>query len=233
VYEYCSPDRNYNTATAVLNSNNFITLANVGPQLIVTPDTLTGFSYLVGTGPSLVQSYSLSGNNLTGGGGISVTASPNFEISFNGGAFSQNALIPYGGGVITGQPVSLFVRLKAGLPVGIYANEIQAHVGGGANVSLVCEGEVTSTSGIEDGQTTIGLYPNPIKKDAILQVPSEGSYQVIWRELSGREVRRENLSAIGHPSILHVSRKTLSAGFYILNIHWADKIELLKVVISD
>ena len=233
VYEYCSPDRNYNTATAVLNSNNFITLANVGPQLIVTPDTLTGFSYLVGTGPSLVQSYSLSGNNLTGGGGISVTASPNFEISFNGGAFSQNALIPYGGGVITGQPVSLFVRLKAGLPVGIYANEIQAHVGGGANVSLVCEGEVTSTSGIEDGQTTIGLYPNPMKKDAILQVPSEGSYQVIWRELSGREVRRENLSAIGHPSILHVSRKTLSAGFYILNIHWADKIELLKVVISD
>uniref|UniRef100_UPI0025C34AEE hypothetical protein n=1 Tax=Ignavibacterium sp. TaxID=2651167 RepID=UPI0025C34AEE len=46
-----------------------------GPQLAVSPSTLSGFSYFVGSGPSASQSYNLSGSDLTPpSGNITITA---------------------------------------------------------------------------------------------------------------------------------------------------------------
>lgn len=116
-------------------------------ELTVDPSALNGFSYMVNTGPSLSQSYTLSGNELVGSGEITVTAPAHYEISTDNTTWVTSLQVPFAGGVITGQPVSLFARLKAGLPFGTYANEMITHTGGNADpVNVACSGNVLALS---------------------------------------------------------------------------------------
>lgn len=114
------------------------------PALAVSPATLTGFTYIIGNGPSAAQTYTLSGMNLTGSGNIVATAPADYEVSLNGTTFTATLNVPYAGGVITGQPVTIYTRLKAGLAAGNYNNELIVHTGGSAvNTSVTCSGNVT------------------------------------------------------------------------------------------
>lgn len=124
--------------------DNISIISGVTPALTATPSSLSGFTYVTGNGPSAVQSYQLSGNNLVGSGNISVTAPTNYEISTNGTTFSASLSLPFGSSVITGQPVTISVRLKAGLAIGNYNAEAITHSGGGAaNLTVNCSGSVT------------------------------------------------------------------------------------------
>lgn len=114
------------------------------PVIIATPSTLNGFTYIVGNGPSASQSYSLSAQNLVGSGDISVTAPDNYEISDDDVSFGNTLSITFADGVITGQPISVYVRLKADLPIALYEGETITHSGGGAPDKFVTlNGEVT------------------------------------------------------------------------------------------
>lgn len=113
------------------------------PTLIVNPATLSGFSYVFGAGPSPAQTYQLSGLNLEGPGNVVVNAPANYEISSDGTAFVTSLSFPFAGGIITGQPLTIHARLKAGLPAGSYANEEIEHTGGGDTTVVVCSGSVT------------------------------------------------------------------------------------------
>ncbi|MFH0864677.1 MAG: lamin tail domain-containing protein [Bacteroidota bacterium] len=118
-----------------------------GPTLLVSPSSLTGFSYMLGYGPSSNQTYSLSGVNLTGSGNITVTGSTNYEVSTNGSSYSSSVTFAYASGIITGQPKTVYVRLKAGLSVGNYNSETVTNAGGGATtVNVTCSGTVTAVS---------------------------------------------------------------------------------------
>jgi len=115
------------------------------PLLTVTPSEITGFTYIEGMGPSLSQSYILSGENLTGAGNISVTAPAHYEISMNEVDFVASLELPFADGEITGQPVIIFTRLMEALPIGTYNNETILHIGGGAPETVVTlSGEVAS-----------------------------------------------------------------------------------------
>jgi Secretion system C-terminal sorting domain len=218
VYEYCSPDWNYNTTSSVNNPGVFTTTANTQPQLMLQPDSLSGFSYIVGSGPSSMQTYTLSGSNLTGAGNLVVSASNAFEISTDGQNFSALSLVPFGNGVVTGQPFTLFVRLKAGLGVGLYPFELQTHNGGGASVNLVCSGEVKGTSSISTSETIDwSLYPNPIRH--VLHVSlGKGDYELVWTTLLGKVVRVEEQKVNDQTEELTFSRGQLSSGVYLLVI---------------
>ncbi|MDP2366167.1 MAG: hypothetical protein Q8M94_20640, partial [Ignavibacteria bacterium] len=101
------------------------------PIIVVSPATLSGFSYLPGGGPSTSQSYDLSGSDLTpSSGNISVSGSTNYEVSLNNSSFSSGFNVGYTGGVLATTPI--YVRLKAGLPGGIYNGENITNAGGGA-----------------------------------------------------------------------------------------------------
>ncbi|MDA3942984.1 MAG: DUF5689 domain-containing protein [Bacteroidetes bacterium] len=114
------------------------------PYLTVNPATINGFSYFVGEGPSASQSYQLSGQNLEGSGNITVAAPENYEISNDDNSFVTSLDFPIADGVITGQPITVYVRMKADLEVGLYEGETIAHTGGNApEVLVTLNGEVT------------------------------------------------------------------------------------------
>lgn len=101
------------------------------PLLAINPATLSGFSYITGTGPSDAQSYKLSGSNLDpSDGDITVTASTDYEVSTDNLNFSSDLNISYTAGSLT--ETDIYVRLKSGLAIGNYDNEIISNSGGGA-----------------------------------------------------------------------------------------------------
>jgi len=109
------------------------------PLITVTPSTLTGFTYLVGSGPSAEQTFTISGANLTAD--ISIAATTNYEISKTSGNGYTSPLTFTPAQVAT--PQTVYVRLKAGLAVGTYNNEdITATSTDADNKTVTCSGEV-------------------------------------------------------------------------------------------
>ncbi len=125
----------YNTVPAAIGS---------GPNISVNPNTLTGFTYPEGSGPSLSQSYQISGGGLIpASGNLTVTGSSSFEVSADNSTFGPSALIPYASGSLSNTPV--YVRLKAGYTEGYSASEVINNTGGGAPaVTVTCSGDVTT-----------------------------------------------------------------------------------------
>jgi len=84
-------------------------------SVLASPATLTGFVQAVAAVPSAIQTYSLSGMNLTNPVVLFPPAS--FEISADDGsawkACGDSIVFPVSDGGITGQPVSIAVRLNA------------------------------------------------------------------------------------------------------------------------
>lgn len=90
------------------------------PTITVTQTSLSGFTYVQGSGPSSEQTFKLSGSNLTND--ISVSAPTNYEISkTSGSGWASSLTFTQSGGNVTEQTV--YVRLKAGLSEGSYNNE--------------------------------------------------------------------------------------------------------------
>ncbi|MDD4223757.1 MAG: lamin tail domain-containing protein [Candidatus Cloacimonetes bacterium] len=122
--------------------NISIELAPEDPVIYVAPITLSGFSYEFGSGPSSEQSFTVSGLNLTAN--ISISAPTDYEIALvSGGPFaSSQTLVPVAGTVAE---TTIYVRLKSGLAVGEYNNEVINITSTGADPQTVtCSGEVTS-----------------------------------------------------------------------------------------
>ncbi|MFH0864676.1 MAG: T9SS type A sorting domain-containing protein [Bacteroidota bacterium] len=114
------------------------------PTLLASPNPLSGFTYVFGSGPSTTQSYNLSGSNLTGyPSNITVTAPANYEVSLTSGSgYASSVNVPYSGPTFS---TNLYVRLRAGLAVGSYNSEIITNAGGGATTEEVtCSGSVTA-----------------------------------------------------------------------------------------
>ena len=85
------------------------------PLIIVTPSSLTGFTYGVGSGPSAAQTFSVEGSNLTANISLSLGES-NYEMSLTEGSGYTNSLpLTQTAGVVAA--TTIYVRLKAGLAV--------------------------------------------------------------------------------------------------------------------
>lgn len=116
------------------------------PTITISTATLTGFTYILGNGPSAEQSFTVSGTNLTAN--ISITAPTNYQISTGTGALfvptSPITLTPIGGILAS---TTIYVRLKAGLAAGIYNGEIINITSAGATAKTVtCSGYVTCSA---------------------------------------------------------------------------------------
>jgi hypothetical protein len=137
--------------------NLSIIAGSTAPTITANPSTLNGFTYIEGFGPSVSQTYALSASNLVGSGDIAVTAPADYEISSDNTSFGTSLAIPFADGVITGQPVTIYVRLKADLLAGLFEGETISHTGGEASELLVTlNGEVTL-----QGQATISAQTLP------------------------------------------------------------------------
>jgi len=114
------------------------------PTLTANPTSLTGFTYVEGAGPSAIQSYTLSGSDLTpSDSSITVAGSTNYEVSTDNTTFNDTVIVAYTGGVLS--DTTIYVRLKAGLTTGDYNGEIVTNSGGGATQQdVTVDGSVTS-----------------------------------------------------------------------------------------
>ncbi len=134
-----------NNSTLIMNAT--IWLAEGSTRLVVSPSSLTGFTYEEGSGPSANQTFSLDGYGLVGSGNITVTGSTNYEVSTDGSTFANSVTYPYASGIITGQSKTVYVRLKTGLTAGDYNSENIAISGGSAStINVTCNGTVTAPS---------------------------------------------------------------------------------------
>ena len=112
----------------------------------VTPSALSGFTYIVGNGPSQVQTFTVSGGNLPpapGGttGGITITCSnTHYEFSLDGEEFWPYTIGIQATGTL--EPTTLYVRLEEGLYVGQW-DGVVTFEDGGFEVTATVNGIVT------------------------------------------------------------------------------------------
>lgn len=119
----------------------FTVLAAAEPNLSVSISNLGGFSTVEGAA-SLSQSYTLTGENLTGG--VTVAAPADYELSLDREAFSSSLTVNPIAGMISS--LTVHVRIRAGAMVGPLSGVI-AHSGGGSiPQNLGVSGLVISTS---------------------------------------------------------------------------------------
>jgi hypothetical protein len=113
--------------------------------IIVASSALDAFSYKEGSGPSDEQSFTVSGADLTNN--IVITAPTNFEISTGTGesfvATSPITLTEIDGEV---EETTIYVRLKIGLDIGTYNQDITIASTGATGETISCNGEVTDPS---------------------------------------------------------------------------------------
>jgi len=141
-YYYVVRAYNDNGSSANSNEISVTTLTQPTPTITVNPESLTGFSYVFGSGPSSEQSFTISGYDLTAD--ISIDAPENFEISKTSGeSFSAEdpIVLTQSGGTVS--ETTIYVRLKAGLSVGDYNNEtITVSSTGATSKTVTCSGTV-------------------------------------------------------------------------------------------
>ena len=142
----------YNPATAtnypgtryqVNNQMKFMkSVSGCEESLALSTEQMFGFRYEEGEGPSEIQHFSVTGANLIGN--VTITASSHFEISQteNGNYASSLTLTPSSGQVSQ----MVYVRLKAALSAGRYADEYLTMTSGSISREISLSGEVTGTS---------------------------------------------------------------------------------------
>jgi hypothetical protein len=132
--------------TAVSNSQPFIIdLAGV-PSISVSTGALGAFSTVTGTASS-TATYSVSAANLTAD--VVVTPPANFEVSTNGTTYSPSVTLARTGNVLVGQPVTVYSRIAAATPSGLYSATINHTTAGATAKTVAVSGTVLA------GQPTI------------------------------------------------------------------------------
>ena len=120
---------NYNSENIVASStgatsqNGVVsgTVAPIIPSIGITGSPLTGFNYIVGSGPSGEQSFTINATNLTSNLIITPPVSGDYIISTISGAESNSVInIPFGSGTVN---TTVYVKLVSGLSVGNYNTE--------------------------------------------------------------------------------------------------------------
>ena len=116
----------------------------INPVLNVSGTSLSGFSYISGSGPSAEQSFTVSGSNLYNN--IIITPPADYEISKGTGASfiaTNPVTLNQSNGIVN--TTTIFTRLKSGLTVGNYNENISVTTLNGNSISVNCNGNVTAS----------------------------------------------------------------------------------------
>ena len=135
-----------NSSTIQIDSspNRFLKLGRTTtPRINIAPTVLGGFGYTFNFGPSNVQQFTVNGTSLLGD--IIITAPTNFEISTSPSiGFQQSITLPRVGSLVSN--TTLYIRLKAGLPVATYSEPMAFASTGVTTKNIICSGTVFATT---------------------------------------------------------------------------------------
>lgn len=203
------------------------------PTITLSTSTLTGFTYLVGNGPSSEQSFTVEGSNLTND--ITVTAPTNYEISTGtGGSFvptSPITLAQSGGSVTT---TTIYVRLKAGLAIGSYNDEeITASSTGAASKTIICSGSVTDPNvNVED----FANYPVIGSSYASGTFLGQDGSTWTYTECRGDQLITDETPCLRNTSESNLYSGTISGGIGTINFDYMQAFSSnvdLNVLVND
>lgn len=143
----------------------------VEPGISITSTSLSGFSYIVGNGPSAAQTFYVTGSCLTEG--ITVTPPANYEI-WNGTSYQSTPIIlPQSGGNVNSTAVQ--IRLIAGLAVGDYPATLILSSNGATSKYVALSGTVTNDYCISTGNTTYNTSITLVRFNTINNVSPKPS----------------------------------------------------------
>ncbi len=131
-YSVFAADKAFNYAAAATCS----VIASTSPFIITSVSSLTGFTQFAVPSPS--QTYTVTGLRLPGTT-VDLTASANFQISLNNTTWSSTLSLPVSNGGVTGQPLTIYVRLNASTP-GSFTGTITHTSNGAASVTVTLNG---------------------------------------------------------------------------------------------
>ena len=115
---------------------------SASPTLLTSTNSISGFNYIEGSGPSSEKTFTVSGSDLTGD--ISIDPSDNFELSTTtGDNFTQDPLFlsPTDGSVAS---TSIYVRMISGLTAGDISSSVSITSDGADPSSVGLSGTVYS-----------------------------------------------------------------------------------------
>lgn len=191
---------------------------SITPTINVSPSTLSGFTYFVGSGPSASQSFAVSAVNLTTN--LILSAPANYEISLTAGSGYTNilSLVPSSGIVAS---TTIYVRLIAGLSIGNYNSEnITITSTGASSQTVTCSGSIIGSSSSDiislGGEST---FVSSLINDAIVTTTAQGVQ--VWEfriRDGGATIDADNL-----PTIVNSITLTQNVGNQIND--WADAIQ--------
>src|SRR5690606_19887210 len=124
------------------------------PVLTASPLDIDGLDYTVGSGPSVSESFDLSGLNMDGSNvTVSVDINSDFELSDDDVTFSNSVTLT----AFDGTSTPLYPRLKAGLAIYNYKGVVDGAGGGAATaITVDLSGSVTPDY---DGMETFENLP--------------------------------------------------------------------------
>ena len=77
------------------------------PLISLTPTTLTGFTYVYGNGPSVAQSFTVTGSNLTGDLSVSSTGTDYVVSATESGTYGSSLTLTQSGGSVSATAIVL------------------------------------------------------------------------------------------------------------------------------
>ncbi len=215
-----------NSSTNGLSISGYVELTT--PVVTVSASSLTGFNYTYGTTSETEESFTVKGVRLTDN--ITITPSTNYEISQASGesfnAESSIVLLPTNGNVTE---TAIYVRLKNGLNVGNYNDEVINIVSDQAESELViCSGSVSCADpGLSF--TTTPASKNFGDAPFIIEAASSLSSGTVSYESSNLAVATVNQST-GEVFIAAVGTTTLKATITANGNYCEDEAEFLLTV---
>ena len=144
------------------------------PTITLSTNSLTGFSYIEGSGPSAQQSFTVSGSNLTDN--ITLTAPTNYEISTTSGSGFTNSIVLNQSGNSVAE-TTIYVRLKSGLSAGDYNSE---------NISASSTG--ATTQNVSCSATVLKPEPTNYPTGFACGTTTSSSIPLIWTDATGGTV---------------------------------------------
>ena len=137
-YKVYTVDKAFNYSNE--STGNGTTLSS-GTPIIITVASFTPFNTVTGTA-SGAQTYTVSGDYLTDD--VTVTAPINFEVSTNGTDFYDSRVLARSGTDLSGEPVTISVRIKSTASLGSVSGDITHTSSGASQVNLAITGKVLS-----------------------------------------------------------------------------------------
>lgn len=112
------------------------------PSVVLGALTGTAMNYPVATGPSLSANATVSGTYLNGNVVITPNDVSRWEVSTDNITWGASAVYVPSGGVLAASGNRVYVRLKAGLPVGVYSGILTAASANAVSRQITVNGEV-------------------------------------------------------------------------------------------